>query len=83
LKRLQEGRKDMPDLPVRLISDEQGNAIKPLQMQHTNFAKVGKMMAVPGNILLDRSGKVVWTHYATVAMDRPDPKEVLAQVRAL
>jgi peroxiredoxin len=84
VKRLREGLEQMGgQLPCVLLSDETGEAIKPLQLQHTSFAKVGKMMAVPGNILVDKEGKVVWAYYSNVAMDRPDPKVVLEKAKAL
>lgn len=84
MKRLQEGLKDMGGkLPCILLSDEKGEAIQMLHLQHTSFAKVGKMMSVPANILLDKSGKVVWAYYSNVAMDRPDPKAVLEKAKAL
>jgi len=83
LTRLQQGRKDIPDVPCVLVSDEKGAAIQLLQLQHTSFSKVGRMMSIPANILVDKDGKIVWTHYATIAMDRPDPKEVLERVNAL
>jgi len=83
ISRLQQGRKDIPDVPCVLIGDEKGVAIQLLQLQHTSFSKVGRMMAIPANILIDKDGKIVWTHYASVAMDRPDPKDVLQRVQAV
>lgn len=83
LARLQQGRKDIPDVPCILVSDEKGAAIQLLQLQHTSFSKVGRMMSIPANILIDKDGKIVWAHYATIAMDRPDPKDVLNRVNAL
>lgn len=81
---MREGLEQMGgQLPCVLLSDETGGAIKPLQLQHTSFSKVGKMMAVPANILIDKAGKVVWAYYSNVAMDRPDPAAVLEKVKAL
>ena len=83
LERLKEGRTSLPDLPVLLASDAKGEAIERLQLQHATFGKIGKKLAVPANILLDRNGRVAWIHVANVVMDRPSPGDVLAHVKAL
>jgi peroxiredoxin len=82
-ERLAEGRTTLPDLPVLLASDVQGAAIEKLQLTHQMFGKIGKKIAVPANILLNKDGRVAWVHIANVVMDRPDPAEVLAHVKAL
>jgi hypothetical protein len=54
-----------------------------LQLQHETLGKVGKVMAIPANILVDISGNVRWLHYASVVMDRPSPQKVLSQALCL
>lgn len=77
------GRKRHPDLPCVLASDTGGTAITALHLLHENLGKIGKKMAVPANILVDKNGIVRWAHYAQIVMDRPDPKTVLQAVQAL
>jgi peroxiredoxin len=40
-------------------------------------------IAIPANILIDRNGKIVWRFKADRVPARPDPGQVLEQVRAL
>jgi hypothetical protein len=51
-----------------------------LHLLHESLGKVGKVMAIPANILVDEQGIVRWTHYANVVMDRPNPRKVLEKV---
>ena len=83
IARLSQGHKDNPGLPCLLASDSEGMTIRSLHLLHESFAKVGKTLAIPANILIDKKGIVRWTHYAIAVMDRPDPSEVLKKVLVL
>jgi peroxiredoxin len=80
-ERLAEGRREHPDLPCLLVSDAKGDALHALGLIHP-LAR-GRFVAAPANILIARGGKVLWTHYAGIVMDRPDPRAVLEQVTKL
>ena len=70
-------------MPCLLASDVGAKAIRSLNLLHESFARFGKTMPVPANILVDRNGVVVWTHYAGLVTDRPDPRFVLERVKSL
>jgi peroxiredoxin len=70
----------MPHLPCLFACDPDAEAATKLNLLQTNLAKMGKRVAVPSNILVDEDGIVRWTHYAHIAMDRPDPRFVLERV---
>jgi peroxiredoxin len=80
LKHITDGREDHPDLPCFLACDPKGEAVRKLALVHAAFGKIGKTLAVPANILVDKTGMVRWAHYAEIVSDRPDPKAVLAQL---
>ena len=78
-----EAAKRNTDLPCLLACDPNANAAAKLHLLQSNMARVGKRLAIPANILVDRRGVVRWVHFAQVVMDRPDPKRVLEQVETL
>lgn len=83
LANLEKGRERNASLPCILAFDQGGAAIRALNLVHESFGKVGKTLAIPANILVDRNGSVVWAHYANIVMDRPAPEKVLQKVLAL
>jgi hypothetical protein len=64
-----------------LVSDAKGDALRALGLLHP-LAR-GRFVAAPANIIAAPGGKIIWTHYADIVMDRPDPREVLARVSNL
>ena len=80
LDKIKAGRAKHPSLPVLNVSDADLVALTKLHLVHDNF---GDKIAVPGNILIDGSGKVRWARYADLVTDRPDPAAVLEQVKKL
>ncbi len=83
LATLANARKRNPAIPCILASDADGSAIRGLNLLHESLGKVGKVMSVPANVLLDKDGIVQWVHYARMITDRPDPRSVLRQVLAV
>ena len=75
--KLQRGRQQFPELPCILASDENGDTVSALHLQHDSFGRIGRILAIPANILMDQNGTVVWAHYASIVMDRPSPQVVL------
>ena len=71
------------DLPCQIACDPGGEVLGALHLLQENMLKFKKRVAVPSNILIDRDAKILWTHYANIMMDRPDPAFVLEQVQRL
>ncbi len=80
LSRLHEERPNYPDLPCVLASDESRTAITALELVHP---AMGKRLAVPANLLLDRHGILRWAHIASEVSDRPKVEEILQAVSRL
>lgn len=80
MDRLKKGLEHYPGLPVRIARDPNHVAVDTLKLTHNLD---GEINAAPANILLDADGKILWTHYAGLATDRPDPARVLEQVKKI
>lgn len=80
IDRLSKGLAQYPNLPVRVTRDPNHLVVDTLKLTHDLD---GEINAAPANILIDENGKVLWTHYAGIATDRPDPAVVLEQVKKL
>ncbi|MEE8169321.1 MAG: redoxin domain-containing protein [Phycisphaerae bacterium] len=50
---------------------------------HKGGGPEGEDIPIPGHVLIDRSGRVVWRYVSRRAQDRPAPSVVLQQVMAL
>jgi peroxiredoxin len=76
----QAGAKRAENLQCLLACDPSCAAAESLHLLQSNMQAVGKKLAVPSNILIDNQDVVRWTHYASIVMDRPDPKKVLDRI---
>ena len=75
---------EYPDLHCELAVDPECLMIEKLHIENLIIKGLGrKRLPVPTNILIDKSGVVCWVRYAELAMDRPDPREVLSEVQKL
>jgi peroxiredoxin len=69
------------DLPYPILCDTKREVIKKYGLVHPGAGRGASDIAIPANILIDQSGKIVWQRVAKLIQDRPDPQEVLAAVR--
>lgn len=63
-----------------LASDESREAVRALHLTHESM---GKTLAAPSTILIDKDGIVRYTHFAEIVSDRPNPLTVLYEVQKL
>ena len=66
-----------PGLLVTLASDAKHEAIEALGLVHHTL---GKTVAAPANLLIDKSGVVRWAHYSATVTDRVDPEFLMKLV---
>lgn len=80
LEEIQKAQTQYPALPCLLARDEDGAVIRKLGLVHHTM---GRDLAAPASILVDKHGVVRWTHYAGLVSDRPNPQVVLREVQKL
>ncbi len=66
-----------------VLSDLDRSLIRALGLVHPGGAPDGGDIAVPAMLLLEKGGLVRWRHRAGLIQERPDPAEVLAEIRRL
>jgi peroxiredoxin len=69
-------------LGFRLIADPELGQVKALGMLHPGGGKGGKDVARPGTYVVGRDGRVAWFSASTTMRERPDPRDVIAAVKA-
>ena len=70
-------------LAFPVLSDADRAIIRAYGVLHPKGSPNGGDIALPSQFLIDRSGRIAWRSIATRANVRPDPREILAQVRTL
>lgn len=70
-------------LAFSILSDEDGKVIREYGILHKGGGPNGTDIAVPAMFLIDRDGKLVWTHKAKRITDRPNPRDVLKAIQAM
>lgn len=70
-------------LPFPILSDESRAVLRQYGVLHAGGGPGRSDIAVPAHVLIDRGGAIRWTRVSTLIQDRPDPKEVMAQIEKL
>lgn len=70
-------------LAFPILSDADRAVIRAYGVVHAKGSPNGGDIALPSQFLIDRSGRIAWRSIAKRTNVRPDPSEILAQVRAL
>ena len=71
------------NLDFAILADTDRSVIKAYGVLHEGAGPGNLGIALPANILIDRTGGIVWKRVATRIQDRPHPDEVLEAVRSL
>ena len=71
------------NLDFAILCDTDRSVIKAYGVLHEGAGPGSLGIALPANILIDRTGGIVWKRVATRIQDRPHPDEVLEAVRSL
>jgi peroxiredoxin len=80
--KLGRGVHDDNKLPFDVLCDVRLEAIRGYGLYHHEpFHDLD--VSLPANILIDKSGRIVWMHIATKVQDRMDPDLVLRRVQTL
>jgi peroxiredoxin len=66
-----------------ILSDQSRAEIRALGIVHKGGGPGNSEIAVPAQFLLDRDGRVLWSHVSQRIQGRADPADVLERVRAL
>lgn len=66
-----------------MLCDVEREVIRRYGLVSTNGAPGTGEIAVPGHLLMAADGRVLWRFAAGRITERPEPAEVLAQVRKL
>lgn len=77
--RMVKGRKFR--FPV--LADVDRTVIREYGVLHAQGGPGKSDIALPAQFLVERDGRIVWRHVAEKIQDRPDPEDVLAEVRRL
>jgi peroxiredoxin len=70
-------------LAFPILVDAAGEAMRSYGVLHERGGPDGGDIAIPAHFLIDRDGRIVWRRIAQRVQDRPDPAEVLEQIRKL
>jgi peroxiredoxin len=69
--------------PFSILCDPELAAVRALGLEHAHGAPTGADISIPAQFLVERGGRIVWTHVATQVQDRADPVDVLAAIARL
>lgn len=69
-------------LPFPILADESREVIRKYGVVHSAGGPDGSDIAIPTLMLIDKDGRVLWERTAPNVLDRMDPADVLAAVRA-
>jgi peroxiredoxin len=70
-------------LDFAILCDTDRSVINAFDLVQKGAGPGGTDIALPANILIDSTGKVVWEYRAKAITDRAHPNEVLRAVRTL
>ena len=70
-------------LEFPILADIDRKVIAAFGLVHEGAGPHGRDIALPAHVLIDRQGRIAWRHVAKRIQDRPNPKDVLEQIRAL
>lgn len=70
-------------LPFVIASDAARDAVRAFGVVHARAGPGGRDIALPSMFLIERGGRIVWSHVATRIVDRPDPRDVIEELRRL
>lgn len=65
------------------LSDKEGQLLDIFDVRHVDASPYGGDIARSSSFLLDRTGKVVWSHATPNYRVRKKPEQILAEIRAL
>ena len=69
------------NLDFAILCDTDRSIAQAYGVLHQDAGPGGLGIALPANILIDRTGRIVWKRVATRIQDRPHPNEGLQAVR--
>lgn len=69
-------------LPFSILSDEERRVVRAFGVIHERGGPRRESIAIPSMFLIDKSGRVVWQRVARRVVDRPEPQDVIAAIRA-
>ena len=75
--------RDKLQLDFPILCDVERRVVRSYGLVSTNGAHGTGEVAIPAHLLLARDGTILWRFAAGRITERPDPAEVLAQVRRL
>jgi len=70
-------------LEFSILSDGDGEVIRDYGILHQGGGPHNTDVAVPAMFLIDRNGKLIWSHKAKRITDRANPRDVLEVIQAL
>lgn len=73
---------DNAKLAFPILADESRAATRAFGVLHARGSPSGTDIPVPSMFLIDRDGVIAWERIAEAVQDRPDPREVIAAIRA-
>lgn len=70
-------------IPFPILADVDRKVIKEYGLVHAHGGPDDSDIAIPANILIDKSGRVIWRYISRTAYDRADPAITLEKIRAM
>jgi peroxiredoxin len=70
-------------LNFAILCDEDAELLRRFGVLHAGGGPRGRDIAIPAHFLLDRTGRVVWSHIAENVSDRPELTDLRAALRRL
>jgi peroxiredoxin len=68
-------------LPFPILCDVDRSVCRAYGLLHERGSPEGTDIAIPAQVLIEPSGRIVWTRPARTVQDRPDPEETLDAIR--
>lgn len=69
-------------LAFPILADESRAATKAFGVLHEKGSPDGNDIPLPSMFLINHAGIIAWERIATAVQDRPDPRDVIAAIRA-